>query len=189
MTPLRIFVVPLRPSMRFFAPCTAHRATALGLIKVDGSVYRWMGPAVQNRTACTQTRLEVFATTTAYQFDVGASGVQLAVNFTTPAFGLDDDAATHHDWPVTYVHFQALAADCQAHDVEVYLDTTAESVVSDNAHEVAWARTGAANLPSSLAADLFIGSTAQAFGSVCIVFTIWRTCTDDFLGPFYAADT
>jgi hypothetical protein len=130
-----------------------------------------MGPEVRNLTvsACTQTRLEVFATTTAYQFDVGTSGVQLQVNFTTPAFNLDDDAATHHDWPLTYVHFAVAVADSSnAHDVQVYLDTTAESAVCDNVHEVAWARTGAADLPASLAADLFIGTTAQAFGSVSV---------------------
>ena len=118
--------------------------------------------------ACTQTHLEVFATTTVYQFDVGTTGVQLEVNFTTPAFDLDDDDATYHDWPVTYVQFQVLALDGFAHHVQVYLDTSAESIVNDNSHEVEWGRTGINDLPASLAVDLFIGTTTQNFGSVRI---------------------
>jgi hypothetical protein len=138
------------------------------MINVDGTVYRWMGPEQPYLAApaCTQARLEVFATTTSYQFDVGATGVQLDVNFTTSAFDLDNDDATHHDWPVTYVQFQVSALDGFAHHVQVYLDTSAESVVSDNSHEVMWGRAGINDLPVSLAVDLFIGTTTQAFGSV-----------------------
>ena len=68
-------------------------------------------------------------TSTVYRFDTMTAGVALDVTFTTAAHDLDADAEASAR-PVTYVSFAAAATDGAAHDVRVYLDTTAQVVRS-----------------------------------------------------------
>ena len=74
---------------------------------------------------------------------------------------MDNDAADYHDWPLTYISFATSASDGSSHSVQVYVDVTAEWVVSDDRHEVAWNRSD----ESTLSADMFIGTTTQDFAS------------------------
>lgn len=155
------------------------------MINVDGTVYRWMGPESAGvvEATVTQTSLVVGATTTTYEFEVGNTGVLFTVKFTTPSMDLDNDASSFHDRPVTYVSL-AITSPTPV-SVRVYFDTSAESVVSNVNHQVAWSRGNATTTtsPSSqdeekagggnnnseanavVVVDMQVGTVAQAFGS------------------------
>jgi len=133
-----------------------------GMINVAGLVYRWMGPDNTDfaETAVTQTSVVVGASTTTYEFEVGDTSVLLTVKFTTPSVDLDNDEATFHDRPVTYVSFTVTSP--VPVSVSIYMDTSAEGVVNNVANQVTWSR---GNATTGLAADMMVGTTAQNFGS------------------------
>ena len=88
-----------------------------------------------------------------------AQDVTFNVTFTTLATALDDDDQPTHDWPVTYVTFDVAAS--AGHSVRLYLDTTAEHVVSNVSHEVTWSRP----TQSTLAVDMCVGTLDQIFAA------------------------
>lgn len=102
-----------------------------GLIRVDGRVYRWCGPAGGPPVA--QRSLTVKPLTTEYTFGVG--GVVLTVSFLSPCLPGRADLATR---PVTYLALDVRVEDGQLHDVELYVDISAEWAVSQPEQLVAW---------------------------------------------------
>ncbi|MBN2310282.1 MAG: DUF4965 domain-containing protein [Candidatus Hydrogenedentes bacterium] len=106
-----------------------------GILRVDGVAYRFMGATNECSATATQSGVSVRPTQTEYAFQAG--GVELRVTFTTPM--LPDDLALLSS-PVTFLDFEARAADGGSHEVQLYFDATAEWVVNKAEQEVAWER-------------------------------------------------
>lgn len=106
-----------------------------GMLRVDGEPFRFMGLAPDGIATARQVNLTVLPTRTIYVFEAG--GVELTVTFLTPALPTELDVLSR---PVTYVVCSARSSDGAAHDVQVYLDATAEWAVNDVRQHVVWDR-------------------------------------------------
>jgi len=91
-----------------------------GLVKIDGTNYRFMGAAPADIPALPQTQLVVLPTRTIYTF--GGAGVRLTLTFMTPALPDDLDVLSR---PVTYVTMEAQSTDEKSRQIAVYLDASA----------------------------------------------------------------
>eukprot|EP00762_Andalucia_godoyi_P007106 ANDGO_01835.mRNA.1 Glutaminase A len=118
--------------------------TALtGLIRIDGSPFRFMGPddGILPNATMQQTNVSVFPTRTVYEFQ--RNGVGLTVTFNTPSIikgkSLGDDADMLSRG-VTYVDFETKTLDGAPHSVSLYFDMTSELVVNDVSTPVVWNR-------------------------------------------------
>jgi len=125
----------------------------LGLLKVDGVVYRYMGAAQSTEHHVTQEDVIVMPTTTTYRFVAG--GVRLVLSFVSPTVALDTDI-TAASRPLTYCTFEVSSHDGKEHGVMLYYDNTAEGAVKDISETVTWSR-----LSSKSLAIMQIGTTAQ----------------------------
>ncbi|HEY0007970.1 MAG TPA: DUF4965 domain-containing protein [Tepidisphaeraceae bacterium] len=115
---------------------TGANQTAVGLIRVDGKTFRYLGGGPGEVPAARQIGLAlVLPTRTVYSFEVG--GVQLTLTFTTPALPDDLDLLSR---PVTYLTWHIASADGQPHDVSVYLDVQADWCVDSPSQHVEWNR-------------------------------------------------
>ncbi len=129
-----------------------------GLVRIDGHVYRWMGPQPRRLgqappvEAMQQTAVEVAPLHTRYRFS--AAGIALDVIFFTPLFPTDMDVLSR---PVTYLSWKAHSTDGSPHKVELLLDVSAQIAVNDGAQPVTWGRSHVEGL--SL---LNVGSRDQA---------------------------
>ncbi|MBI9017561.1 MAG: DUF4965 domain-containing protein [Phycisphaerae bacterium] len=121
---------------------TLHTHAMCGLIRIDGSTYRFMGD-LTNVDAIPQTDLQVTATQTEYQFK--GAGVQLNVKFTSPLLVDDLDLLSR---PVNYVTFAVKSIDGLEHDVQVYFDATAEWAVNSTDQVIQSSRV---NIPGLMA--------------------------------------
>ena len=106
----------------------------LGLIRIDGCAYRFLGLESEDRSmrigelpAMPQKKLTVTATQTIYRFE--AAGVALEVRFTAPLL-LDDLAIASR--PVNYLTLSLASLDGRPHQAACYLDMTGE-LCSDKA--------------------------------------------------------
>ncbi|MGV3615689.1 MAG: glutaminase domain-containing protein [Fimbriimonas sp.] len=106
-----------------------------GLVRIDGQPFRFMGREPKNVPAMEQVDLQVHATRTVYTFR--AAGVALEVEFMSPLLMDDLELLSQ---PITYVTLTAHSTDGQAHEVEAYLDTTAEFAVDSSDQPVTGAR-------------------------------------------------
>ena len=120
-----------------------------GLARIDGKVYRFMGPDPEDVPAMEQVSLSVTPTHTVYRFRAG--GVDLTLTFFTPAFPKDLDILSR---PVTYLTFSATAQ--AGHDVSILLDVDPVIAVNADNEPVTWGRLRAGNL-----AVLNVGSRDQ----------------------------
>ncbi|WP_308636259.1 glutaminase family protein [Paenibacillus silvisoli] len=107
---------------------TGQRHAMTGLIRIDGTVWRFAGLAEPNAEryypeppAMKQTGLTVSPLSTVYTFE--ASGVILTVRFTSPLLLDDLDVLSR---PASYVAFEACSADGRGRDVSIYFDVTGE---------------------------------------------------------------
>lgn len=159
---------------------TGKRHAMTGLVRIDGTVCRFMGkmsaddeaspagaeaaaghdgaapnpPAAAEPPALPQTGLSVRPTSTAYTFEGG--GIRLIVDFTTPLL-LDDLELLSR--PVSYAAVHIESMDGLEHRVAVYLDATGEWAVDTTGQTVVWGRKP---LPLNGAADMpYIGSELQ----------------------------
>lgn len=112
----------------------------LGLVRIDGKVYRWMGPNpnLPGKTeipALEQASLRVTATRSIYTFRGG--GIELTVEFCSPLIADDLDLLAR---PVTYLTLNQKATDGKAHSVTSYVDWTGEWVVEDTSQKIVAAR-------------------------------------------------
>src|SRR5258708_36614124 len=95
----------------------------IGLIRVDGHTYRWMGAmprgyfGLPNIEAMTQTSVEDLPLHSIYHFAAG--GIQMSVTFLTPLFPKDLDVMPR---PVTYLSCDARAVDGKQHKVDCFLE-------------------------------------------------------------------
>jgi Domain of unknown function (DUF4965)/Domain of unknown function (DUF1793)/Domain of unknown function (DUF5127)/Domain of unknown function (DUF4964) len=113
-----------------------------GMIRVDGSVYRYMGESPSpDVPAMRQLSVKVEATGTVYVFE--AAGVQVELTFFTPAFPEDLDILSR---PVTYLTWHIRAIDGKKHDVSVLLDIDPRIAVDREYEPVVWGRSRAGSL-------------------------------------------
>jgi hypothetical protein len=113
----------------------------VGMARIDGSTYRFLGPQPARAPAMTQVRLTVRPTRTCYDFE--AAGVRLRLSFTTPALPADLGILAR---PVTYLSWEVRSADEKEHQVALYFDCTAEWAVDRAGQQVAWRREKAGDL-------------------------------------------
>ncbi len=113
---------------------TGKPNTLTAAIRVDGKSWQVMGR--ENGTAALpQTSVEVLPTRTVYTF--GGAGIRLELTFLTPALPDDLDVLSR---PVTYLDWKVSATDGAAHQVQVYLDASADLTVNTADQSVSWGR-------------------------------------------------
>ncbi len=122
-----------------------------GIVRVDGSGFRFLGADPEGLPAMRQMRHTVTPTRTIYELQ--AAGVALRLTFFTPAFADDLDILSR---PLTYVIWRAESIDGKAHTVDVYLDATSQLAVNSFDQRVYWSR-----VHSGQVTALRIGSVAQ----------------------------
>src|SRR5947207_2544561 len=127
----------------------------VSLIKIDGQVYRLMGPQPTNSpdafAAFPQTGLQVTPTRSIYDFDDGH--VHVTMTFMTAALPNNLDVLTR---PLTYINWDVHTVDNQSHDVSIYESSSSLLSVTSNTHTVTWSRTSAGPLTA-----LRVGTTTQ----------------------------
>ncbi|MGI8922916.1 MAG: glutaminase domain-containing protein [Fimbriimonadales bacterium] len=96
-----------------------------GMIRIDGKVFRFMGPGPVGAPPMEQLSLRVLPTRTVYRF--AAAGIELEVEFLSPLLAQDVALASR---PVTFVTFTSVAQDRHRHDLSIYFDITAEACVN-----------------------------------------------------------
>jgi hypothetical protein len=115
-----------------------------GLVRVDGTAYRWCGPTPAQLPAATQSACEVDWTDTTYTFDAG--GVRLRVTFASAAEPSVDPLASSR--PVSTLTFAAASADGKDHAVQVYADVSGEWCTHTPDQRVAWSRHRLGGMPA-----------------------------------------
>lgn len=109
-----------------------------GLLRIDGALYRFIGPEPRNLgpvPAMEQVERRITPLQTRYRFQ--ASGVALDLTFTSPL--LPDDAELLGR-PASYVDLEVASADGAAHEVCAYLEWSADWAVGQTETEIAWGR-------------------------------------------------
>lgn len=113
----------------------------VGLIRVDGTAYRWSGQGPQSVAPFPQTGYTISATQTRFTFE--GQGVRLGVTFTSPLLPDELDVLSR---PASYITAEVVATDGKPHEVALYLDITGEWCVNDVAQPVAATRRKVGNL-------------------------------------------
>jgi hypothetical protein len=106
-----------------------------GLVRIDEKTYRIMGNAPRELPSMVQTAVRVLPTHTIYEFE--SDGVRLSLTFLTPLLPRNLDVLSR---PVTYLTWEARAADGARHAVALYFDAAAPIVVNTPEQEVTWGR-------------------------------------------------
>jgi hypothetical protein len=114
---------------------TGRIQALVGMIRIDGKTYRWMGSKPDGVPAMKQLSVRVTPTRTFYEFE--QDGVHLSATFVSPLLPKDLDVFSR---PVAYLNWDLRAADGKTHDVAVYYDNSAELAVNDPSQEVVWSR-------------------------------------------------
>jgi hypothetical protein len=114
----------------------------LGLIRIDGKAYRWMGTmprgyfGIGDVEAMQQTSVELTPLHSRYHFTAG--GMELAVTFFSPLFPKDLDVLSR---PVTYLSWSAKSVDGKQHQADLMLDIDPLIAVDQPGQQVTWSRT------------------------------------------------
>jgi hypothetical protein len=127
-----------------------HRLTSLA--SIDGKVYRLMGAEPGAAPALEQTGAKLTPTRTIYHFS--GADVEITLTFMTPALPDDIDLLSR---PVTYLTYEVAASDDRQHNVQIYMEASAELTVDVAAQTVV----GSIEQPGELTA-LKMGSEEQA---------------------------
>lgn len=106
-----------------------------GLVRVNGSVYRFMGNAPASVPAMQQVSKVLTPTRTIYEFEKG--GIRLTLTFFTPAIAGDLAILSR---PVTYISWDVKSVDSGTHTVSVYLDCSSLMAVNTALEQVVWSR-------------------------------------------------
>ena len=123
----------------------------VSMIRIDGETFRLMGPSPHDIPALHQELMNVTPTSTSYLFE--GHGVTVRMSFLTPLLPKSLDILSR---PVTYLTWDVLSSDGQAHVVSLYIDNTAEIAVNTSGEKVVWSRLRSGGLDL-----LSIGSQAQ----------------------------
>lgn len=116
-----------------------------GIARIDGKAYRFMGQHPDTLPAMLQTSNTITPTQTQYKFREG--GVQLRLEFFTPAIMSDLDVLSR---PVTYLTWRVQATDGGHHRVSVLFDVDPLIAVNDRSQPIVTSRhdTGSLNVLS-----------------------------------------
>jgi len=120
---------------------TGRSQAMMGMVRIDGKPFRFMGPEWRRIPALTQTSCMVYPTRTVYAFK--EAGIELTVTFLSPLLIEDLNVLSR---PVTYVTLEARSADGQPHDVRLYYDASSEIAVNTADQKVNWSRLRAGDL-------------------------------------------
>ncbi|HET9401210.1 MAG TPA: DUF4965 domain-containing protein [Candidatus Acidoferrales bacterium] len=107
----------------------------IGLARIDGKIYRWMGTSPESAAAMKQTALELKPTRTIYRFE--QDGIKLECSFLSPVLPSDLDLMSR---PVSYIAIAASSTDGTAHKVQLLLEMSASFAVDTGTQEVVWSR-------------------------------------------------
>ena len=143
-TNLRVPAVPLLLSDPYFSVWSAYdelndgptthwsgsEKPLSGLLRVDGTVYRFMGAGggVASEVAV-QTSVDVLPTQTYYTFQCGK--VKLELVFTAPLLMDNLDMLST---PINYISYRVSATDKKQHDVQIYFDMNS-LMASESIHQ------------------------------------------------------
>lgn len=105
------------------------------LIRIDSSMYRFLGDQPRAATPLQQTGFELTLTRTNYSFESG--GIHLELSFFTPALPADIEILSR---PVTYISFDVRSTDRATHDVSLYFGASSLIAVNVPEQQVAWSR-------------------------------------------------
>jgi hypothetical protein len=131
---------------------TGAQRSFFGAVRIDGSVYRFMGGSDGViSTPMQQISVQVLPTRTIYNF--AANGINLNVEFMSPLLPDDYEILSR---PVSYITFSAKSTDGKSHSVQIYYDNSAEICVNTNDQQVYWERIQHSNLNS-----MKVGTTTQ----------------------------
>lgn len=114
---------------------TGSAQPMIGIARIDGKPYRFMGRRPDRMPAMEQTAHAVAATHTTYEFR--QDGVTLRLVFFTPAFVDNLDVLSR---PVTYLTWTAQSNDGAVHDVSVLFDVDPVIAVNDASEKVVLTR-------------------------------------------------
>ena len=106
-----------------------------GLLRVDGSTYRFMGKEPSRVPAMQQVSKLLTPTRTIYDFEMGA--IHLTLTFFTPALASDLTVLSR---PITYISWDVRSVDSATHAVSVYLDCSSLLAVNTPYESVVWSR-------------------------------------------------
>ena len=106
-----------------------------GLVRIDNTVYRFMGADPRQVPAMQQVSLRVTPLHTIYVFET--AGVQLEVRFFTAALPQDLEALSR---PVDYLTWKISSSDGRPHSVNLLLDVNPRVAVNTDDEEVTWGR-------------------------------------------------
>lgn len=112
-----------------------------GIARIDGNAYRFMGKHPNTLPAMHQTSNTITPTHTQYEFR--EAGIQLELEFFTPAIMSDLDVLSR---PVTYLTWRVEATDGGHHTVSVLLDVDPLIAVNDRSEPVVTSRHDADSL-------------------------------------------
>jgi hypothetical protein len=107
----------------------------VGLLRVDGKVYRVLGTQPEDVPALPQRSLRVLPTRTIYEF--GNEPIHLRLTFLSPALPADLDRLAR---PVTYVAWEVSTANGRPHAVSAYFEASPLIAVNTPDQEVTWGR-------------------------------------------------
>jgi len=105
----------------------------VGMARIDGTAYRFLGINPSNVTAMNQDSLVVAPTQTMASFS--GAGVQLNLTFSQSAFPQNLELYSR---PLAYITVSVGSMDGNKHSVQVYLDHAADVVVNDMGMNVDW---------------------------------------------------
>ena len=108
-----------------------------GLVRVNGQTYEFMGHPTQDDigTKLQAKQVSLKVTPTQSMFTLNAGPIALAVNFFTP---IDPTDLKRLSLPASYISVSAWSLDSATHEIEVYLDISAEWTSGDSNEEVVW---------------------------------------------------
>jgi hypothetical protein len=116
---------------------TGADQSLMGLIRVDNSIYRYLGKedpqgdSLTSSMAADQQWVNINATQTTYQFVCG--GVDLTLCFTSPLL-LNDLSLLSR--PVSYISYKVRSNDGAGHDVSLYLGVSGRLAANDSLQQM-----------------------------------------------------
>eukprot|EP01102_Stenamoeba_stenopodia_P018990 TRINITY_DN7053_c0_g1_i1.p1 TRINITY_DN7053_c0_g1~~TRINITY_DN7053_c0_g1_i1.p1 ORF type:complete len:718 (-),score=181.78 TRINITY_DN7053_c0_g1_i1:51-1958(-) len=133
----------------------------VGIIRIDGVPYSFLGVASPKLQNMTQTSLTVFPTRTVYTFVDASSLVQLTVTFMSPSLPTNLEVFAR---PLTYVVFDVVSTSASnTHDVQIYFDVTGQLAVNTVEEEITWSRSSVVNSVNDNLNVMQIGTTSQNY--------------------------
>jgi len=109
-----------------------------GLIRIDGTAYRYLGSQPRWAAPLPVMKQTVFRLTpTQTQYTLEAAGVRLEMTFFTPALPHDLEVLSR---PVTYLIWKLSSTDGKSHAARVYLDVSSYVAVNRPEQRVMWSR-------------------------------------------------